>query len=563
MKTLTIFRNNLRTISRNWIYFVILIICPIVLILLSGVILNSADYNNIKVGIINEDQSKSFDDSFFKNKEVFSSLSECIEAVSASRANICIHYYETEEKHSIDVYVDNRKKLVDFYSRQYILEKFSQEKLDFFEQSSKDFSQRLSVFSSSINDSKTELYLAYYELEDQEKTLQEYRVKLAETRATFDELSTSLKEIQPEISRMKNDLNSETNSISGNLSLIKKQKDLIENNIYILETFLSLKLTSNDYYYVVEVLDSSLKNLEELEKSLEAINETYSDPGFVRAVNNLDSAIGQIDSIQKTLNEIDSEMENSIENTKKSKENIDHLIQNLNDGEFRIAEMKNQLEGKGTYLEFQSAFIFSTDPILLSFPLLISIIIVFTSIVLSNLFILKQTGAKSYEREILTPTSDRSFFVAGYLTNIFFIFIQIVALFLIGYYLFSGIIFDNIGLIFLAIFLATSIFVFIGMIIGYLVRTQSLSMLLAIFLVILFLVFSDILAPTEIAGPIIKFLLVLNPFIVINAILFDIIVVKVNLVTLVPEFVKLGAIAFVLLVVAFISKIVSKNRLIQ
>ncbi len=555
-----IFLNNLKTVSRNWVYLIILIVCPIILISVSGIMLNSVDYKNIPVGICNSDESYSFDNSYFNKVKIYPSLQDCIGDLSSSKTNICIHSYEGEEKYNVDVYIDNRKRMVEYYVKQFILEKFSEERFYFFQESSKDVETELALFSSSMESSKNEMYNAYYELEDQERKLQGYKQNLSVIRNDFDVIYYSLKEVEDEISDLKEDLNSETNSVSGNLSVIREKRTEIESNLYVLESYLVTRLPATDYSYVKNVMDAGINDLKEIETSLEAINDSYSDPEFVRAVNNLDTAIDQMDSIKFTLDNLDSDLENSIQSTRESKERIHLFIQNLNEGKMQIEELMERLSEKNVFIEFKKSFLFSEDPILISFPLLIAIITTFTSVVLSNIFILKQTGQKSYLRETLSPTKDFSFVLAGYLTNLFFIFIQVVTLILIGFYLFHGSFFENLGLIMLAIFLAVSVFILIGMIIGYLIKTESLSILLSLFSVILFFVFSDILAPTALTGPIINFLINLNPFVILNNILFDVILIKSEFYLIKEFFIKLLILFGIFSILTYISKKINKKR---
>ncbi len=554
-----IFLNNLKTVSRNWIYLIILIICPIVLISVSGIMLKSVDYKNIPVGIVNSNESYRFDSSYFSKVKIYPRLENCITDLSSSKVGICIHSYEGEEKYNADVYIDNRKRVVEYYVKQFILEKFSQERFYFFQESAENVESELALFSASLADSKTEMYNAYYELEDQERKLEGYRKNLSVIRSDFDDIYYSLKEIEPEITNLKNDLNSETNSVSGNLSLIREKKEDIQSNLYVMDNYLSTRLSATDYAYFQNVVNQGLSDLDEIETSLEAINDSYSDPDFVRAVNNLDSAIDQMDSIKLTLDSLDADLEDSIVQTRESKERINLFIQNLNEGEMQIEELTGKLGEKNVFIEFRKAFLFSDDPILVSFPLLIAIISTFTSLVLSNIFILKQTGSKSYLRETLSPTKDFSFILAGYLTNLFFIFIQIITLIVIGLYLFHGAFFDNLGLIVLAIFLAVSVFILMGMIVGYFIKTESLSILLSVFSVILFFVFSDILAPTALTGPIIKFLINLNPFVILNGILFDAILVKSDFSVISGFFVKLVILFFVFGVLVYVSRKINKR----
>jgi hypothetical protein len=561
MAIFNIFKNNIKTVIRNWIYLVILIICPIILIAVAGVMLKSVDFKNIPVGIVESNATYQLDKSFFNHVRIYPSLDSCFADISASQIGMCIYSYEGDEKHNVDVYIDNRKRIVEYYAKQIVLEKFSAERFYFFEQSAKDVEQRLNLFSSSINSSKKELYNAYYELDEQEKKLGEYQKNLTIMRRDFNEVYSSLKEVQPQIEALKQDLNSDPNSVSGNLSVIKQRRAEIESNMGTLKYYLKSRLSPTDYTYVETMLDDALNDLKDMEASLEEINESYSDPDLKKAVNNLDSAIDQMDSIKSTLDQLDIDLQDSIVRTRESKERIHLLIQNINEEEMQIGELSDKLGEKGVFIQFRSPFEkMSDDPILISFPLLIAIIATFTSMVLSNLFILKQTGQRSYLRETLSPAWDLSFLISAYLTNLFFIFVQVITLLIIGFFLFHTAFFNSLSIVIFAIFLAVSVFILIGMIIGYLVKNQNLSILLSVFLVILFFVFSDILAPTALTSPIIQFFINLNPFVILNNILFDAILINSPFSVLRIFFTKLEILFGVLSIVVYLSRKINKRR---
>ena len=91
MKIYSIFKKNFKTVSRNWSYLAILLICPFVLILISGAMLKSNNYDNIKVGIIDEDANYDLNTSGIKNLIPYDSLSSCITDLTNSKASVCIH----------------------------------------------------------------------------------------------------------------------------------------------------------------------------------------------------------------------------------------------------------------------------------------------------------------------------------------------------------------------------------------------------------------------------------------------------------------------------------------
>ena len=184
----------------------------------------------------------------------------------------------------------------------------------------------------------------------------------------------------------------------------------------------------------------------------------------------------------------------------------------------------------------------------------------FTSLVLSNMFILKEVNQPSYLREVVSPAGDMNFLVADYLINLFFVAIQTAVLFLVGVQLFSLPV-SEVSVFALAIFFAASIFIFTGMTIGYLVKHQSLSTLITIFLVMILMVLSDMLAPSVFSGDIVKFFIDINPFMILKKILEDSIVLGRGLRDVFLSFSRLFTFFIVSFVIAYIAKKFSKENI--
>ena len=100
---------------------------------------------------------------------------------------------------------------------------------------------------------------------------------------------------------------------------------------------------------------------------------------------------------------------------------------------------------------------------------------------------------------------------------------------MVGYFWFNINMLNNYLYSSFLIFLVASIFVFLGMSLGYLIKSQYLSMLISIFLVIFLFIFSNILTPSLLTGEIIQFLININPFVILSNGLKDLIILDKNL----------------------------------
>ncbi|MBR9675900.1 ABC transporter permease [Candidatus Woesearchaeota archaeon] len=147
------------------------------------------------------------------------------------------------------------------------------------------------------------------------------------------------------------------------------------------------------------------------------------------------------------------------------------------------------------------------------FPSLIVLLIMFISILLSSNLILMEKNSKAYFRNFTTPTNDSLFILSTYLTGIVMTTFQIALVLVIAALLFKAPILDNLGLIVVLVFIIESVFIFIGMAIGYVFNSEETAMIGAISITSLFLLLSDLILPLESMPPYILKVAKLNPFV--------------------------------------------------
>jgi len=550
MKVVSIFNKNLKSVARSWPYFVVLFLMPIVLIAVAGTVLNSVDYSNIRAGSVGS--SDGLDLQEFSQVSYYDSLSECLFDLTNSMMTVCIQSSGGDEGRFIDIYLDNSNKVVSFYARQFILANLLDLHSGALEGTSGEISSKIALYSTYISRAKGELVEAEKELEDQEKLLVQYRANLTLLRSDFDSVYYPLKEMEPEI----NEIQAGLNDVNGDVSGAQGNVDSIQQNVGLLSAFLSSRLVGGDSDYASNLISNINSDLAEIDEVLNAA--TGVDPRAVQIINNLSLIIVQLDSIKQTLDRLGVDLDRSIEQTRRSRERIKSFIMDLDRASSDLSGVDQKVDSSQVSFVLNDAFDLTEDPVLLTFPLLIALIITFTSLVLSNMFILKEVNQRSHLREVISPARDSNFLVADYLVNLFFITIQAVVLFLIGNLLF-GLPVSEISIFVLAVFLTASIFIFVGMSIGYLIKHQSLSMLLTIFLLMILVVLSDILAPSILAGNIARFFVGLNPFMILKNILEDRLVLGRGFRDVFQSFFKLGIFFVMTSVIAYLANKFSRE----
>lgn len=77
------------------------------------------------------------------------------------------------------------------------------------------------------------------------------------------------------------------------------------------------------------------------------------------------------------------------------------------------------------------------------------------------------------------------------------------------------------------------------------------------------LIFSDVFAPTVLTAPLVRFLIYMNPFFILKVVLTDYLILNKPLESLYPNFIKQGILLLIVMIIAYLSKKVSKEEVIQ
>jgi hypothetical protein len=562
MKTLSIFQKNLKTVSRNWVYFIILFVCPVLLILISGLMLNSNDFKNLKIGVVDLDPGYEFKLAGMKNLADYDTIADCLTSLSDSKSSICLYAYDNQGVHQIEIYIDNTNSIVEMYSKQFILSNIVSEQANILDQTFSTINSKITLYSSSIASSRVELVNASKELDDQEKVLLQYQSDLTQVRSDFNQVYYPLKNMQPDIRNLQSNLRKNRQDLLNNITMFRQKKLEMQGQITTLQNFLIGKLSQNDYSFSSSILSGILIDLDSIDRTLSDIESTQSSTSLINIIDNLDAVIVKLDNVKATLDRLDTGLAASIEKTRASRDRINYFISELDKAVGELASFSQIASSSKISTEFKNAFDITQDPVFLAFPLLISIIITFTSLVLSNMFILKQVNKPSYFRDIITPTWDISFIIADYLINLFFVSVQAAVLFSIGVFWF-GMPISSLFIFAIPIFLTSSVFIFIGMSVAYLIKNHNLSMLLTIFFVMLLIIMSDLITPSVLSGRVMQFFISLNPFVILNKVLISILILHKPIMVILPHLSRLATLLLMTGIITYLSKKVSKEDAIQ
>lgn len=146
-------------------------------------------------------------------------------------------------------------------------------------------------------------------------------------------------------------------------------------------------------------------------------------------------------------------------------------------------------------------------------PSLIVLVLMFMSILLSTTMVMNEKSSKAYFRNYITPTRSTVFFLSIYITNLMIVLLQGVLLLLIAQLGFNVTLFAQFVPLVISLLLISSVFILLGMAIGYLFSSEETATLAAISLSSIFLLFSSFLIPLESLAKNVSAIAQFNPFV--------------------------------------------------
>jgi hypothetical protein len=254
---------------------------------------------------------------------------------------------------------------------------------------------------------------------------------------------------------------------------------------------------------------------------------------------------------------LDNEIQKTDEYIKKidiSVEKVNELQKTLNKNLIKLSKLNPSLAEKlikpivQSFEPIQSKL----PDIKLVFPVLLSLVIVFISMLFSNIVTLREINSDSYFRNLITPMDDIIFTVGLIVTNLIVVQIQVIVLLCVAQLKFNIDILSNFSQIFLICLLFSIIFVFLGMIFAYIFDNEQTSILVTTFSAISIYLFSNVITPLETMPILAAKLASLNPFVISQKIFKEFIIFQIPLEFLVNDIINLIIylnVSFVLLVI--------------
>ncbi|MBT5215959.1 ABC transporter permease [Candidatus Woesearchaeota archaeon] len=373
-------------------------------------------------------------------------------------------------------------------------------------------------------------------------------------------------------------------TISANIG--KKSQDLsFQLTKGVVDTLEDIKDTIEDR----EDLLDEIKSLNEEDKVLLGI-VSNDLAGMTLNYEKTDIPLGTLQSqisdsnssAGSAFNAVESKIETILEDTSKasskrdsSLEKIQTLSQNTESSKFSIAQMQKTFDSikrdvsgvKETGVnKIVNPITSDIKPITTQkthinfiFPTLMIMIIMFVSMLLTSTLEIREKTSRVYFKNFITPTSTTMFTLSNYLTNLIIIGIQSTILLGAASYFFFDSIATSIPLLLPALFIIISFFLFLGILLGNIFKTEETNTITNISLGFIMIFFSSAILPIETLPTVIRSIASFNPFFISETLLNKIILFQAPLKNVLEHFLLLSGYLIGIIIITLISKKITKR----
>jgi ABC-type multidrug transport system permease subunit len=518
---LNLFR-SLKTIFRSWTSLSLLILGPLLIIGLLALAFSSSGFNSVKVGYFTEgnlDLSQTL--ASLKHLGQFKSYSEldrCLFDLKHQRVHGCIHMRKVgEDRIFTDSYFDNSREVISLIILDNIKSVFLRQEDTLVQTSTEGLFKEVSAMIKFLEESVVSIDGYVEDLKKQRDLLEEAKETVEGSSRTYDtlvkEISTGLTNLRSE----KNVLEYQLGNYFYNtdLTLDSSIENLEAANVNLIAA--DDRVTSGKITDKIILLDANKKNLQNIDTSFDSTINSLDE-----VFKKMDKLVLEMNNNKYKFNEVSNEIANTIID-------IDKKILNLNKIKIKIKENANKFKkiiSKGAYVllnpfEFQYKPLFQGSSrikdleqnldlspkkkeelsnfgsVQILFPLIIVILICFIAVILSNIIVLDELDSPAYFRSFLLPSSRLVFLLSLIGTAFIITFFQATVLLIVAHYSFFLDILNNLSTILPIIFMIIIIYTFYGMLIAYLLRSRTSSLLVSTFLLIVTFILSGAAFPIE------------------------------------------------------------------
>ncbi len=196
-----------------------------------------------------------------------------------------------------------------------------------------------------------------------------------------------------------------------------------------------------------------------------------------------------------------------------------------------------------------------------TFPALLILVIMFSSLLLGTTLVMMEKNSPAFTRNYFLPVNKVTFVLSTYLTNLILILVQLIVILGISF-AFLPEIYVSLLPIALILFLAASVFTFLGMGVGYVFISEETAVLASISLGSVLLFMSGLILPLESVSPMLRDIVYFNPFVIAESLVRELLLFQSSLTVLWMDIATLFIYALVLFLFILVLESLIHQRVI-
>ena len=331
-------------------------------------------------------------------------------------------------------------------------------------------------------------------------------------------------------------------------------------------------------------LDASKKistDLESVNSDLSGLDLTYTSSNFTdlrteaKRIANLSSTsdskiLSLISSVETSYKGISSKLDTLSTTVNSAKTKLTGNIQTAKEIEANVKAIKDDISSievkdvsrivSPISTEIRPVSAESTN-LSYTFPTLVLLVVLFAGLFIGSTSVMEEKTSKAYFRNFITPTKDILFVLGQYISNVIIILMQLLIIFTVMLIISKAVVSPVILLtLLLTSFLTGSVFVLLGMIIGYMFKSGETANIGAISVGALLLFFSNTILPIETLPGAIREVVQFNPFILGETALKKIILFNEGFSSILTSIYFLIGFLVILFVIAYFTRELTKRQ---
>ncbi|MGV8162137.1 MAG: ABC transporter permease [Candidatus Nanoarchaeia archaeon] len=501
----------LKSFIRNKTYILLLIVAPLILISAIFLSFNSEGLQKIPVGItgsanqFNITELSSVFNYLIINQ--FDNVDECMASLKRYEQYACIEVIQRENI-IIKLYYDNTREpviweIIERIDSTIMLLEEVQSRRDVYSFLGEfnEVYERVGVYQSRMSSVARDIDLYIVEIDNTKNQLRQSRTELSTTLDGMDSDISQAKSSRQVIGNKKNEMYSESMNTLSNIDASTYYFNDSSAGYSIRSKTDDLRDEINDYNSDTNaqlyVLDSRIYSYE---------LASSRGRGYV---NEIGAGINKLDNTKQSLYTYKNEILETNQEISKIKQDMD-LLRGLN-----VDSLVSPItmEGTPTYIpdytspsapnqtgeEQVQEIMKGINMISLQtiYPTVLFLILLFLALLISNFICLSEINSSSHLRIRLVKKVFFSEILAIFISSLIIVVIPLILILLTGDFLFKINVLDNMFQVLVILVASCSVFILMGMLLAYLIRKESITLLLTTFLLVFFIFLSGVLLPFE------------------------------------------------------------------